>query len=108
MDTIFNHPLALLVIVGLPIFGIIAAFLKYSFSKIAKWYLSIAVFAVIVVMDSIFFPFIGGKDWFFRFAVELSLIAFILSWAFEAKEGETEELIKKTFKNPLVIAVSVF
>ena len=59
-------------------------------------------------MDSIFFPFIGGKDWFFRFAVELSLIAAFLWWAFEARTGEIKDRLKKLFKKPLVIAVTVF
>ena len=72
MDTIFSHPLAFAVIVLLPLFGIAAKAFGVSFRKIAKWYLYISVFCVVVVMDSIFFPFIGGKDWFFRFAVELS------------------------------------
>ena len=66
MDTLFNHPLVVLTVVGLPVFGIVAKMLGQSFARIAKWYLYIAVFAVIIVMDSIFFPFIGGKDWFFR------------------------------------------
>ncbi len=108
MDTIVNYPSALAVIVGLPLFGIVAKLFKVSFSRIAKWYLYIAVFAVVVVMNSIFFPFIGGKDYFFRFAVELALISFILAWAFEARKGEIEDLIKTSFKKPLFIAVSVF
>ena len=108
MDTIFSHPLVLMTIVALPVFGIVAKMLGQSFQRIAKWYLYIAVFAVIIVMDSIFFPFIGGKDWFFRFVVELSLIASILWWAFEAKDGEAEKLVRETFKRPMVIAVGVF
>ncbi len=108
MDTIFSHPLAFAVIVLLPLFGIAAKAFGVSFRKIAKWYLYISVFCVVVVMDSIFFPFIGGKDWFFRFAVELSLIAGLLWWAFEAKAGEVEQLVKSAFKKPLVIAASVF
>src|SRR6185295_15707453 len=106
MDSIFSHPLAFAVIAVLPLFGIAAKAFGATFQKIARWYLYISVFCVIVVMNSIFFPFIGGKDWFFRFSVELSLIAAILWWAFEARAGEVEQHIKAIFKNKLVIAVS--
>src|SRR5580698_7469600 len=107
-DTIFNHLFALIVIVGLPLMGIIARLLGVSYARLVKWYLYASVFAVVVVMDSIFFPFIGGKDWFFRFAVELSLISFLLWWGFEAKAGEVRQLFRTNYKEPLVIAVTVF
>jgi O-antigen ligase len=107
-DTLFNHPEVFTIIVGLPLFGIIAKAFGQSFERIARWYLYIAVFAVIIVMDSIFFPFIGGKDWYFRFAVELSLIATILWWAFEARDGELKTRLQHTFKKPLVMAVTAF
>ncbi len=108
MDTIVNHPEVLSVIVALPLFGIVAKLFGASLRHIAKWYLYIAVFAVVIVMDSIFFPFIGGKDYFFRFTVELSLIFFIFAWAFEMQEGELATHLRATFKKPLVIAVSAF
>ena len=60
-DTLFNHPEVLTIIVGLPLLGVIAKVFGQSFERIAKWYLYAAVFAVIIVMDSIFFPFIGGE-----------------------------------------------
>ena len=107
-DTILNHAGAFAVIAILPLLGIAAKAFGQSFERIAKWYLYIAVFAAVVVMNSVFFPFIGGKDWFFRFAVELALIAALLWWAFEARAGEAEEHLKKLFKKPLVRAVTVF
>ena len=107
-DTLLNHAWAFTVVVGLPLLGIVAKAFGKSFERIAKWYLYIAVFAVVIVMDSIFFPFIGGKDWFFRFAVELSLIAVLFWWAFEAREGEVGNRLKQLFKKPLVRAVTVF
>lgn len=107
-DTIFSHAGVFTIIVGLPLLGIVAKAFGQSFERIAKWYLYVAVFAVVIVMDSIFFPFIGGKDWFFRFAIELSLIAALLYWAFEARTGEIKDRLKKLFKKPLVIAVTVF
>src|SRR5580692_4950723 len=102
-DSIFNYGGTLAVIVGLPALGIIAKFFGVSFQRITKWYCYAAVFAVLIVVNSIFFPFIGGKDYFFRYAVELGLIAWLLWWAFEAKN-----LIQSTFKKPIVIATTIF
>jgi hypothetical protein len=107
-DTIFSHPVTAAVIAGLLLLGIIGKLMKFSFERIAKWYLYVAVFSVIIVMNSIFFPFIGGKDFFFRFVTELSLSSMVLWWAFEAKKGQAKERIRALFKKPLVIAVSVF
>ena len=108
MDTILSHPEVFAVVVLLPLFGIAAKAFGFSLQRIAKWYCYIAVFAAVIVMDSIFFPFIGGKDWFFRFAVELALIFTVLWWAFEARVGEVENLVKAMFKKPLTLAVSAF
>jgi hypothetical protein len=107
-DTIFTHPLVAGVIAGFLLVGIIGKLMKFSFERIAKWYLYISVFSVVVVMDSIFFPFIGGKDWFFRFAVELALASMVLWWAFEAKSGQTKQRLAAMFKRPMVVAVTVF
>lgn len=107
-DTLFSHPAVFTVIVGLPLLGIIAKAFGQSFERIAKWYLYAAVFAILIVMDSVFFPFIGGKDWYFRFAIELSLIATLLWWAFEARAGELKTRLQQTFKKPLVRAVTAF
>ncbi len=108
MDSIINHPLALSIIVALPLFGVIARLFGATFRRIARWYLYLAVFAVVVVMNSIFFPFIGGKDYFFRYAVELALMAYALFWAFEAGEGEVWKSVKEAARKPLAIAVTAF
>ncbi len=76
--------------------------------KASKTLLYISVLCVLVVMTSTFFPFIGGKYYFFRFAVELSLIFLFLWWAFEAKQGELGDKFKHVYKKPLFIAVSLF
>jgi O-antigen ligase len=107
-DTLFSHPVTAAVIAALLLVGIIGKLMKFSFERIAKWYLYIAVFSVVVVMNSIFFPFIGGKDFFFRFVTELSLACMVLWWAFEAHKGDAKKRICDLFKKPLVIAVSVF
>jgi hypothetical protein len=107
-DSIFNYGGTLFVIIALPALGIIARFFGVPFKRITKWYMYTAVFAVVVVINSILFPFIGGKDYFFRFATELGLIAALLWWAFEAKAGEARQMIHAVFKRPLVIAVTAF
>ncbi len=107
-DTIFNHPVTAAVIAGLLLLGIIGKLMRFSFERIAKWYLYVAVFSVVIVMNSIFFPFIGGKDFFFRFVVELALACMVLWWAFEAKSGDAKKRIAVLFKKPLVITVTAF
>ncbi|MDR3582366.1 MAG: O-antigen ligase family protein [Candidatus Pacebacteria bacterium] len=107
-DTIFAHPVTTAVIAGFLLIGIIGKVMKFSFERIAKWYLYVSVFSAVIVMNSIFFPFIGGKDYFFRFSVELALASVVLWWAFEAKKGELGHRVKALFKKPLVIATTVF
>jgi O-antigen ligase len=88
--------------------GVIGKLMKFSFERIAKWYLYIGAFSIVIVMNSIFFPFIGGKDFFFRFVVELALSCMVLWWAFEAKKGDAKKRISALFHKPIVIAASVF
>lgn len=76
--------------------------------KISKFFLYTSVLSVLVVLNSTFFPFIGGKNYFFRIAIELAFIFFVLWWGFEAKAGELSLRLKKLFKQPLFLAVSLF
>jgi O-antigen ligase len=76
--------------------------------KLSKFFLYVSVFSVVVVMASSFFPFIGGKDYFFRFSIELALIFFVLWLAFQAKSGEARTRFGDIFRRPIFIAVSVF
>ncbi|KKW46689.1 MAG: hypothetical protein A3A43_02460 [Candidatus Liptonbacteria bacterium RIFCSPLOWO2_01_FULL_56_20] len=76
--------------------------------KLSKTSLYTSFFAVVVVMASTFFPFIGGKYFFFRFFVELALAFLLLWWGFEAPRGEVERRVMRLWKQPLVIAVSIF
>lgn len=77
--------------------------------KLSKFFLYASVFAVVVVMPSTFFPFIGGKYYFFRVAVELALASFILWWAFDPEGTRlAPQWLKKVFRKPIIIAVTVF
>ena len=77
----------------------------------SKSFLYLSLFSVVVVMTSTFFPFIGGKYYLFRVAVEFSLICFLLWWAFEAGSEEDMKLrasLRRLFSSPLFLAVSAF
>ena len=76
--------------------------------KLSKFFLFASVFSVVVVMPSTFFPFIGGKYYFFRICVELALVFFLLFWAFEDKLNLTKERFKTIYRHPVFIAVSLF
>lgn len=76
--------------------------------KLSKLFLYVSVFAVIIVLTGTFFPFIGGKDYFFRVSIELALIFFILWWAFEDKTGEAGARFREAARKPIFIAVSLF
>ena len=76
--------------------------------KFSKFFLYVSVFSVLIVMTSTFFPFIGGKMYFFRGSIELALIFFLFWWGFEAPDGHLKARCKEMFKKPLFAAVSVF
>ena len=76
--------------------------------KISKSFLYCSVLSVLVVFNSTFFPFIGGKNYFYRAIIELAFIFFLLWWAFEAPAGEILARMKRLFKQPLFLAVSLF
>ncbi|MFH1246301.1 MAG: O-antigen ligase family protein [Candidatus Liptonbacteria bacterium] len=76
--------------------------------KLSRFFLFASVFCINVVLWSTFFPFIGGKYYFFRVAVEASLAFFLLWWGFVAKPGELEERFSKVSKSWIFRAVTVF
>ncbi|MBS3903230.1 MAG: O-antigen ligase family protein [Anaplasmataceae bacterium] len=78
------------------------------FLKTSKFFLYAALFCVVLVVSGSFFPFIGGKYFFFRAMVALSAAAFLLSWAFEDPHDALKERMKAVAKMPLFIAVSAF
>ncbi|MDP2599069.1 MAG: O-antigen ligase family protein [Candidatus Liptonbacteria bacterium] len=76
--------------------------------KLSKFFLHVSLFSVVVVMTSTFFPFIGGKDYFFRFTIELAFIFAVLWWAFESEGDRAWARVKEVSGKPLFIAVSAF
>jgi len=94
----------ILAVVGAVIWVLVGGSLR----KVAKFFLYVAVLSVLIVMTSTFFPFIGGKDYFFRITIELALIFYILWIAFEAKAGEAADRFRAVAGRPIFIAVSAF
>ncbi|MBI4095156.1 MAG: O-antigen ligase family protein [Candidatus Liptonbacteria bacterium] len=74
----------------------------------SKFFLYASLASALVVLSATFFPFIGGKYYFFRISIEFSLIFLLLHWAFEAGPGELGSLFRRAVSNPLFIAVSLF
>lgn len=99
-----------------------------SFLSLSRFSLYAAIFSVVIVSGATFFPFITGKAVFFKIAVGLALIFYLLSLAFENQKltraerrrqenksagnesgGDTGTVSPaRLLKSPLVIAVSVF
>lgn len=87
-----------------------------SFFKISKFFLYLVPFSVIIVSLGTLFPFIVGKYVFFRAAVGLALIFFLLGWLFQYKDIRSPKInyqylgdrMSQTLKSPLVIAVAIF
>ncbi len=83
--------------------------MNLSYYKISRFFLFLVPLSLVVVSNSTLFPFIVGKYSVFRAATDLALIFFLLGVIFDSVEWPAvKERIIKVFKNPLVIAVSVF
>ncbi|MBI5220788.1 MAG: O-antigen ligase family protein [Candidatus Liptonbacteria bacterium] len=78
------------------------------FLKLSKFLLYLTPLAVLLVMPSIFFPFIGGKYWFFRIVTEAALACLLLFWAWEDRRGEMERTVRQVLREPLVRAATAF
>ena len=88
--------------------GFLLMVFKVSSLTIAKAYLYVSCLSIVIVASSTFFPFIGGKYYFFRVSIEAALIFFIIWWAFKSQPGEASAMFTKLMNQPLFLAVSVF
>ena len=82
--------------------------MSMNYFKISKFFLFLVPLAVMIVTPSTLFPFIVGKYVFFRTAVALALIFFLLGLLFQDKLSEMSRRLLSIFKKPLVIAVTIF
>lgn len=77
--------------------------------RTSKFLLMVTMLMVVVVTTSTLFPFIVGKYAFFRGAVDVALILFLLGLLLDEKEGPVVwRRLGALYRNPLVIAVSAF
>lgn len=79
------------------------------YKQIARWLTIGAACAPILVIKTFFFPFITGKALFFRTAVELALLSYILHLVLPTQKKRitiSEEL--SILKHPIAIALIVF
>jgi O-antigen ligase len=82
--------------------------MNFNLISLSKFFLYLVPLVVLVVAPSNFFPFIGGKYYFFRTFVSLSLICVLIYWAFEDKENKIIKDLKEVFSKPLVKITTIF
>ncbi len=78
------------------------------FKTIAQYCLYGALLSVLIVATGTFFPFIGGKYYFFRTCVGLAGIATVLWWGFEAPAGEFKKRFDAIKRHPVFLGLSLF
>jgi O-antigen ligase len=76
--------------------------------KISKFFLIVSVFSIAIVVKETLFPFIVGKYAWFRIAIDLAFIFFLLGLLVQDKASAALDRFLSLFRQPLVIAVSVF
>jgi len=79
-----------------------------DYFKTAKFFLMVSLIGVGLVVTSTLFPFIVGKYVWFRSAIGLAALAFAFGLFFHSESEIVWRRFLKIFRNPLVIAVSVF
>jgi len=77
-------------------------------TRLSRFFLYCVPFCILIVLANIYFPFIGGKLYFFRTAVTLSLISFFSAWAFEATPQSIWNFIKRVVCTPVGMMVGIF
>ncbi len=82
-------------------------FTVFTAFKVSRFFLFIGLLYVAVVSPGTLFPFIVGKYAWFRVAVDLAAIAFLVG-LFKDGTGEMFARIRSVFREPLVIAVTIF
>lgn len=73
------------------------------FKQIARFCLYATPFALVVVLPSTFFPFIGGKYFLFRTLVAFAASATLLGWAFENEPLSLKERFWPALRSPVGI-----
>ena len=79
-----------------------------NYFKIAKFFLYLVPFTVIIVTSSTIFPFIVGKYVWFRTNIDFALLFFLLGLLLRDDAKQYKSILKKLLKSPLFIAISLF
>jgi O-antigen ligase len=79
-----------------------------SYFKISKFFLIASIFSIVIVFKATLFPFIVGKYAWFRIAIDLAFIFFLLGILIQDKGSVALDRFLALFRRPLVIAVSAF
>lgn len=79
-----------------------------NFFKISKVFLWLTPLMIFVVSASTLFPFIVAKYIWFRTAVDLAMIFFVLGLLFQDRASAVFNSFVSIFKKPLVLAVCAF
>lgn len=74
--------------------------------KISKFFVYAAVVTPLLVLVSMFFPFVAGKAIYFRLVIELALLFFL--FYFLGNPREVGRTIRPLLTHPLFVAVTVF
>jgi hypothetical protein len=77
-------------------------------SKLARFFLYCTPLSVLIVLNSIYFPFIGGKYYFFRLVITLAAMCLFIGWAFFDDPRSIKDFFMRTFRTPVGKLVTIF
>ncbi len=78
------------------------------FYKISRFFLYLSLLTPLLLIKSMFFPFIAGKAMFFRGMIELALLFFLFHILANLQRPEFVQQLLKKLKHPIVICLAVF
>jgi O-antigen ligase len=78
------------------------------FYKLSKFFLYLSLVTPLLLIKSMFFPFIAGKAIFFRGTVELALLFFLFHILAHLGQKEFVQSLVKKLKHPIIICLAIF
>lgn len=79
-----------------------------NYFKVAKFFLYLIPFTVIIISTPTLFPFIVGKYVWFRTSIDLSFFFLLLGFLLHRDANEYLDRLKKWAKSPVGIAIGIF
>ncbi len=77
-------------------------------TRLARFFLHLVPFSILLVLSSTYFPFIGGKYYLFRILVTLALMAVLASWAFFDDPVSIKDFFVRVLRTPVGLALTIF